>query len=1854
MNSNIFDQISKVNDNLNRWFTVDCNGVVSCNICCICDRITYPSNISWMSEEVLSNKCHLLSPNRVLPDEVVEYYQYRGKGSNDEIKKCLLSSRTLVTYSSRHKQHRYLVCNKCKHSLCRKDEVPIHAIANGYEIGPVPIELASLTDVELSFISPVRCLNHLYTFRGGHRGIKGFHSLLNTNIVRTRRFLEQLDIDGHYPNTMVVMLHGKMTEAQRKNIYRRMQIRRDKCKKAIDWLIMNNNVFKHEYSNWNITEIPDPIVINESTPLHSLNSNIESVTEVTVVFPDSTLNEINGGLSNIDTYKRRLSSLLRTTNSGEIHMPLGEFVRDFEGENFMKLFPLLFPFGLGGPSEKRVQKTTGVLGRTQTKDYIQHITSLSSIEFHKPLVSIIGFNIVQRERMVRKGFLLCRGNYVSPENVNNLVPLDVITEIERQNSVGLHKEIERRSPGEKFLRTVEAVTSYLPHSNGASKAARKQVLAMQVKYGIPNIFFTVSPTDNNSLICSLYGKNSSGINVKALNDLRSEDIEASINERNEIRFRYPGISTMNFSAIIDVVLSCIVGWKERETKGGVFGCPKAYFYAVEEQARKNLHVHMLIWIARLPFSAKKIFDVSTKESTTKSESSKMKTYIDRILTCQFVRSSESVKVKHVCDNGCQVSSKLVRKNNQTLRFLRDRNGSLAMKGELYESCDCSCQWTSDDFSNDYAFEVIANQDGSIRRLLSEFKCSTRRQVSIAKRKILDEVIFRSKLPGQKKFRNLDLAVNGINNNHSTKHTSSCFKKDHTECRYKFPTLPRKRTAVVVKGEEDEYLFTGRPRKRRIVELHPKRGEFEVTMNSYSPIISGSTIACNSNVQYIADGVQAFYITKYASKDTQKEDSNPYENVLKFVQKRLLTTKFDSPRSECMSRILGASLAHGSHNIISATMAKYLISNDSRFGCSDSVCFVPLSESKKALQTNLVSLIVNSTSVSTNPGEVSNIHYISSAALNYLLRPLELENISMYEFVERFYIHVTSVNKDHTACDDVYPMHPLHPSRGVIRVQERKHKVTVGISNWSFPDASLFGGDILTGEITQIMEEYAESVLVLFLPHRRKEDLQNSQSYVLKLREHYDVLDQSYKQLLQNIQDIRNAVRSYRNSSDELEQTTIPFQERSEQDEVEEAMDSDEEQDIATYVDNLLGLDGSLLRDKHESLQVDVNTCMNKNTSEILPITTFSLDRIRDGGAHLCGYSCISNYCTTGDDSEHFVEVDNGILSGKRKQVREQAAVDEEDVQVSKYQLFRVLFEKRDRIVSTQNPVTSAIHKEQLKLAATGTAESLKHWARSNSLDRQQAKAFCVIVSHFILGYIYAIEKVNTENEDSVDENVSPRTIDSCLRREKQNLKKLAGKHDTLRMFLDGPGGSGKSEVLKQVLRYCRLFCANLSVPFTKHTIMVTVSTGVAATLINGSTVHSATYLSSKLSNEQIETFRSVRMLIIDEVSMIDVATLTKIDHKLRDLRENRSDFYGGLNIVFVGDFRQLDPVLTNSCALYHDLESPCWIGAINAYVETRGMYRFEADLEWGEILRRFRDGTPTPEDFEKINERVVDKLFNLTASGDPLPHDLAYVTRTNRERDAINSGIFNKVVQENVSGTIMIFSDQLGARMNKKESYKRVKNPKAFWEQYSEADICFPSRSTARLDPVLKLFIGCPVMFTENTNVDHCIANGTQGILRKVVLKKSPSYLILNDMQVPYATASEISYVIVHIPESDNEITIRPKTYSSFSIKIPSPYCTGQQGHAIQMTAFQLPFVVNCATTCHKLQGATKKSLFVNSFSYRSNWPYVAMSRVKSRSGLFLRHPLDITKDFSIDPRLKQMTEFFRHSKGIKDEILFS
>src|SRR3989338_421160 len=130
------------------------------------------------------------------------------------------------------------------------------------------------------------------------------------------------------------------------------------------------------------------------------------------------------------------------------------------------------------------------------------------------------------------------------------------------------------------------------------------------------------------------------------------------------------------------------------------------------------------------------------------------------------------------------------------------------------------------------------------------------------------------------------------------------------------------------------------------------------------------------------------------------------------------------------------------------------------------------------------------------------------------------------------------------------------------------------------------------------------------------------------------------------------------------------------------------------------------------------------------------------------------------------------------------------------------------------------------------------------------------------------------------------------------------------VFLTGEPGSGKT------------FVTNAYVSFLKRAkieVAVTASTGIAATHIGGRTIHSWSGIGIKkeLTSWDVDRIASneyaakridrTRILIIDEISMLDGRTLSSIERVCREVKRSKEPF-GGLQVVFVGDFFQLPPV----------------------------------------------------------------------------------------------------------------------------------------------------------------------------------------------------------------------------------------------------------------------------------------------------------------------------------------------------------
>ena len=329
------------------------------------------------------------------------------------------------------------------------------------------------------------------------------------------------------------------------------------------------------------------------------------------------------------------------------------------------------------------------------------------------------------------------------------------------------------------------------------------------------------------------------------------------------------------------------------------------------------------------------------------------------------------------------------------------------------------------------------------------------------------------------------------------------------------------------------------------------------------------------------------------------------------------------------------------------------------------------------------------------------------------------------------------------------------------------------------------------------------------------------------------------------------------------------------------------------------------------------------------------------------------------------------------------------------------------------------------------------------------------------------------------------------------------------LFLTGPGGSGKSQVINMVLLYAKCFCEKLKFPFTKRTIVVTALTGVAATQINGETTDKACHLQgTKITPAHIEEWKEARLLIIDEISFASKKGLSKLDSTLRKLKQCLHDKYGSMNVVFTGDFSQLEPVKGEP--LYYDMSFAKWHHWINCFYELEGQHRFKDDPWYGAIMKRFREGRPTAADFEVINSHLVDS-FGGNVSADEMPSNIAYATHENKERAAINASIFAKHVRATMSSdstipvpkhTLVIRSTDMSWVIKNKSVPFNAKARELTWNQCSDADVRGGRGFTRCVDPLLKLYNNIPLMVTDNIDVPRKKANGTTCWLDAIVLRE--------------------------------------------------------------------------------------------------------------------------------------------------------
>jgi len=390
------------------------------------------------------------------------------------------------------------------------------------------------------------------------------------------------------------------------------------------------------------------------------------------------------------------------------------------------------------------------------------------------------------------------------------------------------------------------------------------------------------------------------------------------------------------------------------------------------------------------------------------------------------------------------------------------------------------------------------------------------------------------------------------------------------------------------------------------------------------------------------------------------------------------------------------------------------------------------------------------------------------------------------------------------------------------------------------------------------------------------------------------------------------------------------------------------------------------------------------------------------------------------------------------------------------------------------------------------------------------------------------------------------------------------------VFLTGEPGSGKTHTINRYIQWLSERGVDVA---------VTASTGIAATHVNGMTIHSWSGIGIKrdLNDYDVEMILAkektakrildAKVLVIDEISMLDATTLDDVDKVLRTLRRapmRDEEPFGGLQIIFVGDFFQLPPVSKNGSTRFA-FESAAWKAANPVVCYLSEQHRQEDDA-FLSILTAMRHG------------RFSDNHHTHLARRKTIPPKNSVATRLythNADVDRINA-----------------------------EALAAIKGKSHVYHMSSRGGVTLvDALKKSCLSPeTLTLKEGAAVMFTRN-NFDAGYVNGTLGTV---------------------VGFTQLGAPIVHTRRGER-ITVEAIDWAI------------QDGAKVLAKITQVPLRLAWAITVHKSQGMSLDAAIIDlgsAFEYGQG--YVALSRVRSLAGLFLEglnekalamHPLVVEKD---------------------------
>ena len=421
------------------------------------------------------------------------------------------------------------------------------------------------------------------------------------------------------------------------------------------------------------------------------------------------------------------------------------------------------------------------------------------------------------------------------------------------------------------------------------------------------------------------------------------------------------------------------------------------------------------------------------------------------------------------------------------------------------------------------------------------------------------------------------------------------------------------------------------------------------------------------------------------------------------------------------------------------------------------------------------------------------------------------------------------------------------------------------------------------------------------------------------------------------------------------------------------------------------------------------------------------------------------------------------------------------------------------------------------------------------------------------------------------------------------------------VFLTGEAGTGKSTLVREFIRRCGREC------------IVLAPTGIAALNAGGATIHSQLMLRPGLLNplaldpltdgNRCRVLRAAKTIVVDEISMVRSDLFCAMDARLREIAsgENRGRPFGGRQMILVGDFMQLPPVVSdNEERKFMDeriggafaFETDLWAAAMFRTVFLKTVHRQSGDALFRKVLNNLRHGNFDSAAKVLNNHCVGEKTFRSPP---------VCLCTTNREAKAINDA-----ARMSMKGEARAFRAKVSGR-------------------FLEAE--FPA------DGNLELVVGARVMVLCNQRSEgvlECV-NGDMGVI------------------TGFGADGEAE---VHVRlDNGKSVTIAPHVWekTAYSQEVDPKTNAPVMRQTVIGSFEQIPLRLAYAITIHKSQGLSFDcvSLRLGRGCFDHGQLYTALSRCRTLEGLQIDRRL-LPADLIID---ESVVRFHSEMEELREEM---